>query len=215
MTLTNKTVQDARENIHENVDLLQEPKGKFQDTIAKGKNIRLPSGQILSPEAQIMFDSSIVAKKLGAPASEEIHVKNLSFHYYWENRMGAAGSMYAKSKARGYVNATLDDVEPMAVEISKDNPNEIRLGDLILMKIPVGRWMQDEKAKMELALALQRRNKRYFAKPPSTDVHSDETPQVEELKDQSAGDGKYMRHYQPTEAELTAKMGADKLAGRE
>jgi hypothetical protein len=215
VTITNKTVQDARENIHENVDLLQEPKGKFQDSIAKGKNIRLPSGQILSPEAQIMFDSSIVAKKLGAPASEEIHVKNLAFHYYWENRLGAGGSMYAKAKSRGYVNATLDDVEPMAVEIVKENPNEIRLGDLILMKIPVERWMQDEKAKMELALALQRRNKRYFAKPPSTDVNSDETAQVEELKDQQAGDGKYMRHYQPTEAELTAKMGADKLAGRE
>ena len=215
MTLTNKTVSDAQNNRPDNVDLTEGKPGKYRDTIAQGKNIRLPSGQILSPEAQIMFDRSIVAKKMGAPASEEIHMKNLAFHYFWGNRVGGGGSRYAKLKTMGYVNATLDDVEPMAVEIEKDNPNEIRFGDLVLMKIPMQRWMAAEKAKMELAIALQRRNKKFYKKAPSTDVNSDESPEMETLQDQSAGEAKYLRHFQPGEAELNAKMGADKVAGRE
>ena len=214
MTLTNKTIRDAQANMPDNVDLLEGKKGKYQETIAQGKNIRLPSGQILSPEAQIMFDKSIVARSLGAPASEEIHIKNLAFHYFWGNREGGGGARYAKLKTMGYVNATLEDVEPMAVEVEKSNPNEIRYGDLVLMKIPMQRWMMAEKAKMELAISKQR-GKKFFKKPPSTDVTSDETPEMETLQDQSAGAGKYLRHYQPGEAELNAKMGADKQAGRE
>ncbi len=215
MTLTNKTVSDAQNNRPENIDLTEGKPGKYRDSIARGKNIRLPSGQILSPEAQIMFDRSVIAKKMGAPASEEIHMKNLSFHYFWGNRVGASGSRYAKLKAMGYVNATLDDVDPLAVEIDKANPQEIRYGDLVLMKIPMQRWMQAEKAKMELAVHLQKRNKKFYKKSPSTDVNSDETPETETLQDQSGGEGKYLRHYQPGEAELNAKMGADKAAGRE
>ena len=113
----------------------------------------------------------------------------------------------------GYTNATLDDVEPMAVEIEKGQ-SEIRYGDLILMKISVEKWMAREKAKMERALALQRRTKTYFDKTPNPDVNSDESPVMVDAQNQSVGDAKYLRHYQPTAAELDAKMGTDPVGGK-
>jgi hypothetical protein len=189
------------------------PAGQYDETIARGKNVRLPSGQVLSPEAQIMFSKSIVARKLGAPAGEEIIIKNLTYHYFWGNRTGAGGSRYAKLKSMGYTNATLDDCEPKAVEVSKDQ-GEIRWGDLILMKIDLGRWMAHEKGKMEHALALQRRTRSYYAQQPNPDVNSDEAPSMTEAQNQQAGDGKYLQHFQPSEAELDKKMGVDKIAGR-
>jgi len=213
MTITNKTVRDAQANLQEDLDLGAKTEGKFRESIATGKNVRLPSGQWLSPEAQIMFDKSIVARDIGAPALEEIRIKNLSFHYYWGNRLAGAGARYAQLKSMGYTNATLDDVEPMAVEIEKGQ-SEIRYGDLILMKISVEKWMAREKAKMERALALQRRTKTYFDKTPNPDVNSDESPVMVDAQNQSVGDAKYLRHYQPTAAELDAKMGADPVGGK-
>jgi hypothetical protein len=219
MTITNKTVRDAQKNISEDVDLIdpkgpEAPKGQYDETIARGKNVRLPSGQVLSPEAQIMFSKSIVARKLGAPAGEEIEVKNLNYHYFWGNHTGAAGSRYAKLKSMGYTDATLDDVTPKAVEVSKSQ-NQITWGDLILMKIEMQRWMQHEKAKMEHSLQLQRRARRGYAAPPNPDVHSEEAPQLQEAPEfQQSGPGKYWQNYVADDAELTKKMGEDKQAGR-
>jgi hypothetical protein len=218
MTITNKTVRDAQKNISEDVDLDAKqppsPAGQYDESIARGKNVRLPSGQVLSPEAQIMFSKSIVARKLGAPAGEEIIIKNLTYHYFWGNRTGAGGSRYAKLKSMGYTNATLDDCEPKAVEVTKDQ-GEIRWGDLILMKIELGRWMAHEKAKMEHSLMLQRRARRGYATPPNPDVHSDENPTPSDAPEfQQAGPGKYWQNYAVGEEELNKKMGEDKQAGR-
>jgi hypothetical protein len=213
MTLTNETSRNAAAQIHEDVNLKKPTAGQYQDTIARHENVRLPSGQVLSPEAQIMFSKSIVAKPLGAPASEEIRIKNLSYHYYWGNRSGVNGRRYAQLKAMGYENATLDDVQPMAVEIKKEQA-EICLGDLILMKIPIGRWMAHEKAKMERALMLQRRTRTSFDRNPNPDVNSDEAPVLVDAQNQNAGDGKYMQHFQPSAAELDGKMGPDRISGK-
>jgi len=216
VTITNKTVRDAHKNLSEDLDLInQKPelKGQFKDSIAAGKNIRLPNGQWLSPEAQIMLDKSIVARGLGVPATEEIIVKNHSYRYFWGNRLAAGGSRYAQLKTMGYTNATLDDVEPKAVEIEKDQ-NEIRSGDVVLMKISIERWMAHERYKMERSMALQRRTRTYFDKNPNPDVNSNENPVMVDAQNQSSGDGKYLRHYQPTQAELDAKMGSDPVGGK-
>ena len=69
MTLTNKQSREAAGKINEDVDLHEKPTGQYLDSIARGQNVRLPSGQILSPEAQIMLDKSIVARNFATPAS--------------------------------------------------------------------------------------------------------------------------------------------------
>jgi hypothetical protein len=208
MTLTNKASREAAGKINEDVDLHDKPNGQYAETIARGQNVRLPSGQILSPEAQIMLDKSIVARNFATPAFEEIRIKNLSFRYFWGNYSGANGRRYQQLRTMGWTNATLDDVEPMAADIVKEQ-GSIRYGDLILMKLPMGKWMEREKAKIQKAINLGKRTRTHFAESPNPDVRSDSNPTLVDAKDASAGDGKYLTHFTPTEAELTAKMGVD------
>lgn len=211
MTLTNKASREAAGRINEDVDLHEKPTGQYLDTIARSQNVRLPSGQILSPEAQIMLDKSIVARNFATPAFEEIRIKNLSFRYFWANYSGANGRRYQQLKTLGWINATLDDVEPMAADIVKEQ-GSIRYGDLILMKLPMGKWMEREKAKMQKAISFQKRSRTHYSETPNPDVKSDSSPSLVEVKDVSNGDGKYVTHYTPTDAELNAKMGVDQAA---
>src|SRR6202522_3951490 len=188
MTLTNKQSREAAGKISEDVDLHEKPTGQYLDSIARGQNVRLPSGQILSPEAQIMLDNSIVARNFATPAFEEIRIKNLSFRYFWGNYSGANGRRYQQLRTMGWTNATLDDVEPMAADIVKEQ-GSIRYGDLILMKLPMGQWMEREKAKMMKALSFQKRGRTHFSESPNPDIKSDSNPTLVEVKDVASGDG--------------------------
>jgi CRISPR/Cas system-associated protein Cas7 (RAMP superfamily) len=213
MTMTNQDARNVRANVSEDVHSeMIPPNQDFSETIAKGINVRLPNGKVLSPEAQIMFQKSTVSKDLGIPPLEEIHIKNLGMKYRWVNRIALGGSHYMQMKYRGYTNATLEDAEPLSVEVTKD-ATEIRFAELILMKIPIEKYIENERRKIKKAIMFQ--NRRAFLESrdgaqPSTDVMSDE-----ELKEVSvagtafAHGGKYVKHYQPSQAELDAKMGED------
>ena len=212
MAITNKTVRDAQKNIAEDVDLSQKPKRDFTETIAKGLNVRLPNGQWLSPEAQMMLTKSIVARDLSTPLTNMFKIKDYTYYYRLVNRSGGQGILYAKAKALGFVHATPEDAEPLTVEITSDN-GQMRVGDLVLMKLPLERWIAHERSRMERTLALQRRTRSYFNKTPNPSIHSDETPTMVDAQSQNMGDGKYLTHYQPDPSELDAKMGADPVAG--
>ena len=106
-------------------------------------------------EADILFDRSIVAKPLNAPEVASIHVKNTEYYYRWVNRLHSNGRVYMERKAMGFVNATDEDVEVLVGDTvtSKD---EIRCGDVILMKIPFHEWAGHVKRNMQTAEVLQR-----------------------------------------------------------
>lgn len=201
MALTTQTGIDATE------------KNIYQD-FRPGSNKVLPNGQVLSEDAQILMDKSIVAKPLGVPAAEQIRIKNNSFRYRWVNRSGASGSWFMRQKAVGWQLATMEDVDPMSVELTNDN-GEIRMFDTVLMKIPVERYQAAMKYNTLKALNLQR-DKRFLTskdgETPSTSVFSDEavvSHSASEI-DKSDGAGKYIKTFEPTEAELNAKMGTEK-----
>lgn len=201
MTMTIQTGLDATEkNVHQDIRI--------------GGNKVLPNGQVLSEDAQILMDKSIVAKPLGTPTAEQIKIRNSSFRYRWVNRDGGGGILYARAKAKGFTLATADDAEPLSVEITNDN-GEIRMFDVILMKIPVEKYQQAMKHQMLSALRLQK-SKQFITgengELPSTSVFSDERVETHKAGeiDRSDGSGKYIKTFEPTEAELNAKMGPEK-----
>src|SRR6201998_3916443 len=109
----------------------------------------------LSPEAAILFHKSIVARPLITPEVPSIRVKNTEFYYRWVNRLSSGGRVYNERKAMGFVNATTADVEVLVGDIAGTD-EEIRCGDLILMKILFERWAGHVKSNMNTAMSLQR-----------------------------------------------------------
>ena len=204
MTLTTQTGIEAAENVQ-------------TDLGVKTGNVRLPNGQVISEDAQLLFDKSICAKPLGTPAQEQIRIKNSSYQYRWVNRgTDVASPLYAKRKAQGWTLATLSDAEPMSVEITADS-GEIRMFDVVLMKIPIEKYQAAMKYNMMQALRLQR-DKRFLTgvdgeAPPSTDVFSDDKAVVHAASelDKSDGTGKYIKTFEVSESELDAKMGKDTI----
>jgi hypothetical protein len=106
-------------------------------------------------EADILFDKSVVARPLNAPEVASIHVKNTEFYYRWVNRLHSNGRVYMERKAMGFVNATTEDVEVLVGD-TVSSENEIRCGDVILMKIPFHQWASHVKRNMQTAEVLQR-----------------------------------------------------------
>lgn len=109
----------------------------------------------ISPEAAILLDKSIVARPLMAPEVASIHVKNTEYYYRWVNRLHSNGQRYMQHRAMGFENATTDDVDVLVGDIV-ENKEEIRTGDVILMKILYERWAQHAKRNMQVAETLQR-----------------------------------------------------------
>jgi len=105
-------------------------------------------------EAEILFDKSVVAKPLNAPEVASIHVKNVEYYYRWVNRLHSNGRVYMERKAMGFVNATTDDVEVLVGD-TVSTQDEIRCGDVILMKIPFHLWASHVKRNMQTAEVLQ------------------------------------------------------------
>src|SRR5436309_497432 len=109
----------------------------------------------ITAEAAILLDKSIVARPLSAPEVASIHVKNVEYYYRWVNRLHSNGRVYMERKAMGFVNATTDDVDVLVGDtVSSDQ--EIRCGDVVLMKIPFDQWASHVKRNMQTAEVLQR-----------------------------------------------------------
>ncbi len=116
-----------------------------------------------------MLNKSVVARPLVTPEVCSIHVKNTEYRYRWVNV-----KLIQMRKAMGFVAATTDDVDVLNIEgvATKD---EIRSGDLILMKIRADLYDSHIKWNMQKALTLERARGMYL-KDASSDVMSDEVP---------------------------------------
>lgn len=139
-------------------------------------NVSSPSApeRILSREAAILFNKSIVARPLMVPEVCSIRVKNTEYAYRWVNRSASNGQFYMMRKAQGFANATVDDVELLGGDAIA-NKGEITAGDLILMKIRADLYDAALKFNLEKALLYSRARGMYM-EGASSDVMSDATP---------------------------------------
>jgi len=107
-------------------------------------------------ELQDLFDPTISARQLNPPVASKIRVeKNKQFHYHMAKDVCGANPDHTRveeMRAIGWDFATTDDVE-MENDFTVKNrhkqtgfSNEIRNGDLRLMKIPLQRWREKRKA---------------------------------------------------------------------
>jgi len=168
MALTNDTARAISDNINA---------GGVNDNIPVSSTTRV---RTLSPEAAILFDKSIVARPLNTPEVCSIHVKNTEYYYRWVASKALGGRIYMERKAMGFTNATTDDVEILVGDAVADN-GQITAGDLILMKLPYGKWASHVKANMQKAKMLGDMRGVFMKstagdRAPSTDVNSDEKP---------------------------------------
>ena len=163
---------DTARSISDNLNL-----GSVNDPIVVDSQTRVRK---LSPEAAIMFDKSIIARPLNTPEVCSIHVKNTEYYYRWVAALAMEGQVYMQRKSMGFTNATGDDVDVLVGDAIVTN-GEIRAGDLILMKLPYGKWASHVKANMTKAHTLGNMrgvfmNSTAGAKPPSTDIFSNDKP---------------------------------------
>ena len=148
-------------------------------------NVTLPPSKprVISPEAALLFDDSVVARALNVPSVCDINPKDLSYAYRWVNRDGVGGQIYQMRLAQGFVNATSDDVEILGGDVqTKDG--EIRAGDLVLMKIQAERYDAAIKANMVQAMRLARAKGAYL-KSGSSDVWENESKTVGTISEEA------------------------------
>jgi hypothetical protein len=161
--LTTQATSQIRENV-------------VTDITDPNANVPIPgtaTRRVISPEAALLFNKSVVAKPLAIPEVSSIRIKSTEYKYRWVF-LGQSGQMYTKRKAQGFTNATTDDVEALGGNVTADK-GEIRAGDLILMKIRADIYDAAIKYNMEKAFTLQRARGMYL-KGASSDVMSDSTP---------------------------------------
>jgi hypothetical protein len=106
-------------------------------------------------ELQDLVNPSIEALQLSPPLSGQIATRlNRDFEYYWARDIGGATPDHSRvgaMKYDGWDFATTEDVKMCNEDTVKGRnksgfSNEIRNGDLILMKIPKMKWRQMRKA---------------------------------------------------------------------
>jgi hypothetical protein len=106
-------------------------------------------------ELQDLLSPSISARPLHLPESTRIkEKKNKEFHYHWAfDRCGSdpRHDRVERLRGAGWDYAGTADVEMCSSDTIK-NKNEIRIGDLRLMKIPLMRWREIRKAQNLAAL---------------------------------------------------------------
>ena len=121
----------------------------------------------LNEETDALFNPSIVAKPLHVPMSGQILKRlNPEMEFFWtfdRNGQSPYHERVERLRAVGFEFATTDDVK-MAVEDTvkgrvkrqdgKEFSNEIRNGDLRLMKVPKRRWLEIRKSQMLQAIMM-------------------------------------------------------------
>lgn len=127
--------------------------------------------KMISHDAAILFDKSVIARPLAVPEVGSIQVKNTEYRYRWVNRNGL---MYQRRKAQGFVNATTADVNILGGEITADK-GEIVAYDVILMKIRADLYDGAMKFNMQKAAAMTAARGMYLD-GASSDVNSDSVP---------------------------------------
>lgn len=120
-------------------------------------NVALPNDKprMISREAAILLNKSVVARPLMSPEVCSIRIKNTEYAYRWVNHSSRNGQFYMQRRAQGFVNATNDDVEVLSGDAVATN-GEIRAGDLILMKIRADLYDAALKYNMERAMTMAR-----------------------------------------------------------
>lgn len=156
--------------------LTNDAKRAISDNVVSDVNANIaspqqPKRQVLSPEAALLFDPSVISRPLMVPEVCSIRVKNLEYRYRWVNYSGRNGQVYMQRKAQGFTNATAEDVDLLGGDATLDG-GSFRAGDLILMKIRADIYDAAMKWNMEKALVLQRTRGMYL-QGASSDVHSD------------------------------------------
>jgi hypothetical protein len=140
-------------------------------------NVPAPSSsdqKVLSREAALLFNKSLIARPLMTPEVCSLHIKNTEYAYRWVNRLSQGGRIYQQRKSQGFVNATSEDAEALGGDAVVSSA-EITAGDVILMKIRADLYDAAIKYNMEKALTLSRQRGVYL-KGASSDVFSDSTP---------------------------------------
>jgi hypothetical protein len=109
----------------------------------------------MNDELRDLINPSIAARPLHLPESTRVRVfKNKEFHYHWAfDRCGSdpRHERVERLRGAGWQYATTADVEMFSKDTVKKD-NEIRIGDLRLMKIPEMRWREIRKAQNLAAL---------------------------------------------------------------
>ena len=162
MALTTETSRKAVEN-------------PVTDVNANSPAPTAPPRRMLSPEAQILFDKSIVARPLLTPEVCSIRPKVEGFYFRFVNISSNRGQIYMQRKAMGFVNATKEDVD-IVVGNAESNSDEIRAGDLILMKMPYHLWAAHVKSNMLKAQVLGNARGVYLDGEASQDVWNNQEP---------------------------------------
>lgn len=160
--LTSKGVTEVRENVV--TDVNANVAAPVED----------PKHKVLSYEAHLLLDKSVIARPLMTPELGSIHVKNPEYRYRWVNFTGRQGAIYTQRKAMGFENATNADVALLSGD-AKDMGDEIRSGDLILMKIRADLYDAAIKYNIINALTLQR-VRGVTLEGASQDVWADDRP---------------------------------------
>jgi hypothetical protein len=109
----------------------------------------------MNEELRDLLNPSISARPLHLPESTRIkETKNKEYHYHWAyDRCGSdpRHDRVERLRGAGWDYATTADVEMFSSDTVKQR-NEIRIGDLRLMKVPLMRWREIRKAQNITAL---------------------------------------------------------------
>lgn len=158
-------------------------------------------------ELQDIFDTNVVARPLNAPVSGIIKIKkNTNFHYHWAKDICGSQPNHERVeelKAMGWDFADTNDVV-MFNEFTVKNrkggkndgfSNEIRNGDLRLMKCPMALWRQKRKA--ENVAAFQMAYPQAYGTTGKPMTADELTPGLKTEMVTGAELGDFERHFRP------------------
>lgn len=116
-----------------------------------------PNVQSWSEEARALLNPSISARPMHLPQAGAIkRIINKDYKYKMvRDKLGQNPNheRVEQLKAEGWEFATTKDVE-MASQATVKSENEIRNGDLILMKVPMKRYLEIEKDRLERSVGM-------------------------------------------------------------
>jgi hypothetical protein len=119
-----------------------------------------------NPETDALFNPSITARPLHVPMAGQIAERlNKEMEYFWafdRNGQNPNHERVERLRAVGFDYATTNDVRMAVADVvkgkvqkdGKDFSNEIRNGDLRLMKVPRNRWLEIRKSQQMQAITM-------------------------------------------------------------
>lgn len=175
---------------------------KIEENVITDVNANVPAPaaskqRVLSREAALLFNKSLVARPLMTPEVCSLHIKNTEYAYRW---VGPRTSrIYQQRLAQGFTNATSEDATPLSGETVATS-GEIISGDVILMKIRWDLYDAALKYNMEKAIAAQRA-RGIGIEGASSDVYSDATPKRVSVAEEGFARSGQAQPFIPTNAD--------------